>query len=142
MATPNDTRATQAQPAQSPPVPVPPHFRRLYRAHVQPQDWRGAEVTAFVEASSCETAVRKISQTIAAIEFGSTVESVAERVYNLAGAAELLDDGLGEDIEGRLFETGWGNGRPICFVEHPLVLLSNPGPLLHVWARVTQTVTP
>jgi hypothetical protein len=121
---------------------VPAHFRRLYRAHVQPRCWRGVEVTAFVDAVSRETAVRKMSQAIAAIEFGSTSESVAERTYNCARASELIDDGLGEDIEGRLFETGWGNGRPICFVEHPLVLLSDPAPLLKVWARVSRQGAP
>jgi len=52
MATRNDTRAIQAEPTQSPPAPVPHHFRRLYRAFVQPQDCRGAELTAFVEAAS------------------------------------------------------------------------------------------
>ena len=126
---------------QAQPVPLPVHFRRLYRAHVQPKDWRQPELTAFIEAGSRETAVRKIAQAITAIECGSTAESVAERCYNLAGASELIDDGLGEDIEGRLFETGWGNGRPLCFVEHPLVLLSDPAPLLKVWARVTRTMT-
>jgi hypothetical protein len=129
-------------PSNPPASPVPSHLRRLYRAHVQPKDWRQPELTAFIEAGSRETAVRKISQAIAAIEFGSTPESVAERIYNLAGATELIDDGLGEDIEGRLFETGWGGSKPICFVEHPLVLLADPGPLLRVWARVTKPVTP
>ncbi len=121
---------------------VPTHFRRLFRAHVQPQDGHRPELTAFVEAGSRETAVRKICQTIAAMEFGSTEASVRERVYNCSGAVELINEGLGEDIEGRLLETGWGGGKPICFVEHPLALLADPAPLLKVWARVTRAVTP
>lgn len=46
---------------------VPDPFRRLFRAHVQAQHSRGVEVTAFVDASSRETAIRKIAQTIAAL---------------------------------------------------------------------------
>jgi hypothetical protein len=122
--------------------PVPSPFRRLFRAHITPLDWRQPELTAFVEAGSRETAVRKIAQAIAAIEFGSTPESVQERIYNCCGSAELIDEGLGEDLEGRLMETGWGGGKPICFVEHPLVLLTDPAPLLRAWARVAKPVTP
>jgi hypothetical protein len=139
MAARNAQRATQV-PSTS--VPLPIHFRRLFRAHVEPQCWGGVEVTAFVEAASREAAVRKISQAITAIEGGSTVESVTERIYNCTPASELVDEGLGEDLEGRLMETGWGGGKPICFVDHPLVLLSDPAPLLRVWARVTQAVMP
>ena len=129
-------------PSNPPASPVPAHFRRLFRAHLQPKDWRSPECTVFIESGSRETAVRKMSHAIAALECGSTPESVVERIYNLAGAAELVDGGLGEDIEGRLLETGWGGGKPIAYVEHPLVLLSDPGPLLRVWARVTQPVAP
>jgi hypothetical protein len=122
-----------AQPAAQ---PVPAAFRRLYRAHIQPaHDWRQPELTAFLEAGSRETAVRKIAQAIAAIEFGSTPASVQERIYNCSGAAELIDEGLSENLEERLMETGWSGGKATHFVEHPLVLLSDPAPLLFVWAR-------
>lgn len=117
-------------------TPVPANaFRRVYRAHVEPKEWRGVEVTAFVEAGSRETAVHKIAQAIAVID-GSTAESIQERIYNCSGAAELMAEGLSEDIEMRLMETGWGGGKAISFVEHPLVLISDPTPLLRVWARV------
>jgi hypothetical protein len=117
-------------------------LRRLYRAHVEPQHSRGVEVTAFVEAASREAAVRKISHAITALEFGSTPESVAERIYNCNSAAELIDDGLGEDIEARLFETGWGGGKPICFVEHPLFLIEDAAALIRAWAQISQVVRP
>lgn len=123
----------------TPAVEVPSAFRRVYRAHVEPQKWRGVELTAFVEAGSRETAVRKIAQAVAVID-GSTAESIQERIYNCSGAEELVNEGLGEDIEGRLLETGWGGGKPICFVEHPLVLMSDPTPLLRVWARINAQV--
>jgi len=96
------------------------------------------ELTAFVEAASREGAIRKISQTVAALEFGSTAESVAERIYNCNSAAELIDEGIGEDLETRLFETGWSGGKPICFVEHPLFLIEDAAPLIRAWARIEQ----
>lgn len=133
--------AVQSLPRADEAQPVPSPFRQIFRAHVEPKDWRRPELTAFVEAGSRETAVRKIAQAIAAIEFGSTEESVRSRIYNATSAAELIEEGLGYDIEGRLMQTGWGGGKPICFVEHPLVLLADPAPLLKIWARVTQAPT-
>jgi hypothetical protein len=85
-----------------------PAIARLYRAHVQPQDRRGIERTAFVEASNHNAAVRKIAAAIAALEYCSTTESVCERVYNVASGIELVAEGLSTDPELRLFETGWG----------------------------------
>jgi len=136
MGARNDNCAIPAQPDQV--TPSPSHFRRIYRAHVQPQHARGVEVTAFVEAASREGAIRKISQTVAALEFGSTPESVQERLYNCNSAAELIDEGLSEDLEARLFETGWSGGKPICFVEHPLFLIKDAGVLIRVWAQIAE----
>jgi hypothetical protein len=129
---------TQSLPRPNAAHSLPVHFRRLYRAHITPRahDYRGPELTAFVEASSREGAVRKIAAAIvAAMEFGSTAESVAERIYNCNSAQECIDDGLSEDVELRLFETGWSGNKAICFVEHPLFLLANPAPLCRKWAQ-------
>ena len=38
------------------------------------------------------------------LEFGSTTESVCERVYNVASGTELVADGLSTDLELRLFD--------------------------------------
>ena len=119
---------------------VPDGFRRIYRAFVAPpqSNGRGIELTAFVHAMSHEGAIRKITRVIAAMEFGSTPESVAERIYNCASADELIAEGRSEDIEDRLLETGWCGNQPTHFVEHPLVLMPDPTPLLRVWARLCQ----
>lgn len=50
-----------------------------YRAHVQPQGWRGIECTAFVEAANHSAAARKIAAAVAALEYGSTVPSSSIR---------------------------------------------------------------
>jgi hypothetical protein len=114
---------------------VPHQFRRLFRAHVQPQDWRQPECTAFVEAGTHSAAVRKIAGAIAALEYRKP-EEVQERIYNCSSAEELIAEGLSEDHALRLFETGWSD-RVVSWVESPLVLLLDPAPLLKVWARIT-----
>ena len=116
---------------------IPPAFLRLYRAFVQPAaDSRKPEFAAFVEAVGHQAAIRKIAATIAAVE-GCTQESVEERVYNAYSARELIDEGLSEDIELRLFETAWGGGRAVCFVESPLFLVAAPA-LIRKWAQITE----
>ena len=127
----------RAEQAQS--VTLPVHFRRLYRAHVQPQDWRQPELTAFVEAGTHNAAVKKIAAAIAALEYRKP-EEMQERLYNCSSAEELIEQGLSDDHALRLFETGWSD-RVVSWVEHPLVLLADPAPLLKVWARVTQVTS-
>ena len=111
---------------------------RLYRAHVTAADWRRTEVTAFVEAGTREAAIRKIAGAIAVLEYRKP-EEISERIYNLASAEELIAENLSEDHGLRLFETGWSGGKATHFVEEPLVLLINPGPLLKVWARLARS---
>lgn len=113
-------------------------FSRIYRAHVQPRDWRGTERTAFVEAGSHSAAVKKIAAAIAALEFGSTPEQVEERIYNCHSAQELVDEGVSKDVELRLLETGWSGDKATHFVAEPLFLLIAPAALIRVWARCPQ----
>jgi hypothetical protein len=63
MANENPSSSSVSDTAHDPAIP------RLYRAHVQPQDRRGIERTALVEASNHNAAVRKITAAIAALEY-------------------------------------------------------------------------
>jgi hypothetical protein len=132
----HSSRPAPAHPSRSADIDI----TRLYRAHVSGADWRGAERTAFVEASSHHAAAKKIAAAIAVLEYRKP-EEVAERIYNLTSAEELIAEGLSEDHALRLFETGWQGGRPTYFVRSPLVLTADPGPLLRVWAQL-QRVSP
>jgi hypothetical protein len=115
------------------------NLSRLYRAFVSGRDgYRNPERTVFVEAASREAALRKIAAVIVALEYGSTVESVCERIYNLSSAQECIAEGLSADVELRLFETGWSGGKASCFVMHPLFLLDDPAPLIRMWASIPQ----
>lgn len=107
----------------------------LYRAHIEPRDGRGPERTAFVEAFSHQCACKKIAATIAALEHRQTIE-VADRIYNCCSAQELIDEGLSEDLDLRLFETGWSGGKATHFVSEPLFLLERPSDLIRIWAEL------
>ena len=114
--------------------PLP--LRRLYRAFVGAESY-SAERTAFIEAASHRDAVRKIANVVAALET-RLPDQVEERIYNCYSAYELIDEGVSEDIDLRLFETGWSGNRAICFVEEPLFLLAAPAALIRKWARVPE----
>jgi hypothetical protein len=114
--------------------PIAADDPRLWRAHVSPADSRGTEITAFVRAGSRGSAVLKIAGALAVLEYRKA-EEVQERIYNCSNGAELVAEGLSDDHALRLFETGWSD-RVLSWVEHPLVLLADPAPLLHVWARI------
>jgi hypothetical protein len=127
-----------AQPTR--PSPVEIDLTRLYRAHVSAHDWRGTEVTAFVEASSHHAAAKKIAAAIAVLE-NRKPEDVLDRIYNCSSAEELIAEGLSEDHSVRLLETGWSGGQATHFVRSPLVLTANPAVLLRIWAQL-QRVSP
>jgi hypothetical protein len=110
----------------------------LWRAFLQPVDGCGPELTVFVTAAIWEAAMRKITGVIAVMEY-RTAEEVQERIYNCASAVELIAHGLSDDHALRLFETGWSGNRVLCWVDHPLILLPDPAPLLHVWMRIARS---
>lgn len=108
---------------------------RLWRAFISQTDWRRPEITAFVEAGSRETAARKIAAAVAVVEYRKP-EEIADRIYNLSSADELISENISTDHAARLFETGWSGGEVIAWVQAPLVLCANPAPLLRAWARI------
>ena len=137
MATVSLIRAGQAQ---TRPSHNEIRLDHLYRAHIEPRDWREPEQSAFVEAISREGAVRKISAAVSALEFGSTPEQVAMRIYNTHSALELIQDGCSDDDALKLFEVGWSGDQVIAWVQQPLFLLREPAALIYAWARIPQGV--
>jgi hypothetical protein len=118
------------------PVEIEIDFTRLYRAFLSPRDFREPELTVFVNAINRESATRKIAAAVSALEFGSTPEEVAQRIYNLASGAELIDDGISEDHALRLYECGWCAGSVIAWTAQPLFLVHQPAGLIRAWARI------
>lgn len=109
--------------------------QQLFRGVVEAHDWRGSPCHAFVMAVDHHAAARKISEAVGAIEQRSP-DSVAERVTSVASLPELATEGLG-DVELRLFETGWREGKP-TYCTQPLFLLNSPAALIRQWASCPQ----
>jgi hypothetical protein len=105
----------------------------LYRVVVGSPDSEHPERVAFVEATHGHAAVKKVASAIAALEYRS-LSTVEERLYNVRSAQECIDEGLSEDSELRVFETGW-NRRAPTYVEQPLFLVAAPAALIRAWFR-------
>lgn len=105
--------------------------QQLFRGVVEAHDWRGSPCHAFVMAADHDAALRKTAAAVGAIE-QRTPETVAETALNVASWQELTAEGLG-DVELRLFETGWSEGKP-TYCAQPLFLLSSPAALIRQWA--------
>lgn len=108
------------------------NYQRVYRAHVEPL--RGeCERTVYVEAGSHEQALRMITAALEAC--WPWRMGVNERVYNCTSAVECIEQGESEDLERRLFEVGWGGGRPPLMCREPVFLVENPGAWAAKWAE-------
>jgi hypothetical protein len=122
----------------SPAAEDPLGLSGLYRAHIAPPpNSRGAARTAFVDACSHNCACKKIAAVIAALEHRQPIE-VADRIYNCYAAKELIEEGLSEDTEVRLFETGRAGGIATHFVPQSFFLLPEPAALGRAWVRCPQ----
>lgn len=112
--------------------------QQLFRGVVEAHDWRGSPCHAFVMATDHDAALRKIAAAVGAIE-QRLPEAVAERVLNVASLPELASEGLG-DVDLRLFEIGWSEGKP-TYCTQPLFLLTSPAALIRQWASCPQEAT-
>jgi len=72
---------------------------------------------------------------VGALEHRSSV-AVEDRIYNCYAAKELIDEGLSDCPELRIFETGWSGGKATHFVTEPLFLLDHPAELCRLWASI------
>lgn len=106
---------------------------RLYRAYVSPLSPSRPELAVFAEASSRDLAHRHICELVALIT-RRTIDDVADALYNLSSAHELMDEGVSDPRELRLFESGW-SGKRIFYIDAPLCLVTDPQPLLDAWQR-------
>lgn len=110
---------------------------RLYRAYVSPPSPFRPELAVFADASSRDLAHRHICELVALIT-RRNVDDVADALYNLCSARELIDEGLSEAPELRLFECHWSGNR-IFYIDAPLCLVTDPQPLLDAWQRAVST---
>ena len=136
MATRNSPARELAQSLALSPV----NISRIFRAHVMPRQEGKPERTAFVEANSEAEAYERVVTAVAAMEWES-VETVRQRVYNVASARECIDSGISELSEHRLFEIGWHGVRVTGWVSEPLFLVDAPAVLMRVWSELPHSDT-
>lgn len=90
------------------------------------------ESIVFLIADSRDNARHRASGALAAIH-GIPADKVW--LSNLASFKELVDIGVSEDEELRIFELAWKDANVSAWVEHPLFLTDDPG-LLGKWAEL------
>lgn len=103
----------------------------IFRAYC---DWP-YETAVFVEANDRDSAAVKISRLIGTL-YGCPIGDVS--FYNLDSYSELIDEkGAGDDLDFRLFESGWDAHGVASWVDSPLFLAPlNQSFLLAVWGRL------
>lgn len=103
----------------------------LFRAYC---DWP-YETAVFVEADNRQNASVKISRMIGAL-YGCSPEDVS--FYNVDSYFELMNEkGIDDDMDFRLFESGWDSEGVTSWVENPLFLAPlNQSFLLATWDRL------
>jgi threonine dehydrogenase-like Zn-dependent dehydrogenase len=90
------------------------------------------ESTVFLIAASRDDARKRATDALAAIH-GVAAKDVALR--NLASFRELIDIGVSEDEDVRIFELAWKGADVSAWAEHPLFLTDDPS-LLGKWAEL------
>ena len=134
------TRNSQARELAQSLALCPVNISRIFRAHVMPRQNGKPERTAYIEADSEAAAYERIVTAVTAME-GESVETVRQRVYNVASAHECIDSGISELPEHRLFETAWAGVRVTDWVREPLFLVDAPAVLMRVWSELPHSDT-
>jgi hypothetical protein len=103
----------------------------LFRAYC---DWP-YETAVFVEANDRPSAAAKLSRLIGML-YGCPTDDVS--FYNHDSYRELIDEkGVGDDLDLRLFESGWDADGVASWVGSPLFLAPlNQSFLLAAWGRL------
>jgi hypothetical protein len=90
------------------------------------------ECIVFLMAASRAAAQKEATDALAAIHCMSPDEV---SVHNLASFRELIDSGVSEDEDLRLFEVAWEGSNVSAWAEHPL-FLTDDSTLLGKWAEL------
>jgi len=91
-----------------------------------------SESIVFLFAGSRDDARKRATGALAAIH-GIAAENVS--LSNLASFGELVDVGVSEDDELRIFEMAWKGADVSAWAEHPLFLTDDPS-LIGKWAEL------
>jgi hypothetical protein len=90
------------------------------------------ERIVFVMAGSREAASKRATSVLAAL---FDIDPPEVYLYNLASFVDLVDSGVSEDEDLRIFELGWKGPTVSVWAEHPL-FLTDDASLLGKWAEL------
>jgi len=88
------------------------------------------ERVVFVMAGSREAASKRATSVLAAL---FDIDPPEVYLYNLASFVDLVDSGVSDDEELRIFELGWKGPTVNAWAEHPIFLTDDTS-LLGKWA--------
>jgi hypothetical protein len=90
------------------------------------------ERIVFVMAGSREAASKRATSVLAAL---FDIDPPEVYLYNLASFVDLVDSGVSDDEDLRIFELGWKGPTVSVWAEHPL-FLTDDASLLGKWAEL------
>ncbi|MDE1179909.1 hypothetical protein [Paraburkholderia sp.] len=90
------------------------------------------ESIVFLMAASREAAQKRATDALSVIH-GIATEEVY--LYNLSSFRELIENGVSEDEDTRIFELAWKGPNVSAWAEHPLFLTDDPS-LMGKWAEL------
>lgn len=90
------------------------------------------ERIVFLMAGSREAASKRATSVLAAL---FDIEPPEVYLYNLASFVDLVDSGVSDDEDLRIFELGWMGPMVSVWAEHPL-FLTDDSSLLGKWAEL------
>ena len=90
------------------------------------------ERVVFLMAGSREAASRRAMAVLAALY---DIDPLEVHLYNLASFTDLINSGVSDDEDMRVFEIGWKGPNVSVWAEHPLFLTDDTS-LLGKWAEL------
>lgn len=104
----------------------------LWRAHAQlPRELTPKDFTVYVRAINREAAKRAMDLAFQSMFPGVDLD---EAYYNLHSAHELIEQGLSEHENDRLFETSWHGNRVCDWVQNPVFVVPDADALFEAWS--------
>jgi hypothetical protein len=109
---------------------------QIYRVRIKSKGPFDPERFAFVEAYSPDDACARIAT--ASMGFDRCALSDARSRVLAKSYEDCRREGISADLELRLFEVSWQNGRVAAWVREAMFLLPEPSVLTRKWARLPE----
>lgn len=110
---------------------------QIYRVHVKPRRPTQAERFAFVESYDEEDARARVVAASARLDC-CEVSDARSRILVAKSYEDCIREGVSADVELRLFEVAWSNGRVAQWVQEPMFWLPTPSELTRKWSQIRE----